>query len=223
MTNPGLKNTGRRIRTGSSNDALVEERRLQIIKCATLVFVEKGYEKSKMADIARECRMSYGAAYHYVGSKEDVLFLIVNYANTSSDRLIETVREKIQDLPPREALATSIREYLQYVDALQDTLIVINHTWIDLTPEDRKTVYAAQERALGFFESVIHQGVRSGDFVVTDPLLMANNVVTLAQQWAHRRWFLRKRYTFAQYCDRLNETFFKEVGIHHEMQPAHIT
>lgn len=53
-----------------------------------------------------------------------------------------------------------------------------------------------------FFEEVLKRGVELGEFSISDPKLMAHNIVVMGHSWALRRWYLRKYWTF--------ETFVRE-------------
>ena len=41
----------------------------QLLNCATRVFIEKGYRRTQMADVAREMGVSAGTLYGYVEGK----------------------------------------------------------------------------------------------------------------------------------------------------------
>lgn len=60
----------------SARQALVEERRSQILRAAAKVFAAKGYERATIADIARAARVAEGSIYNYFKNKEDVLVTI---------------------------------------------------------------------------------------------------------------------------------------------------
>ena len=49
-----------------------KERRQEIIDTAMKVFYEKGYEKTAIADIAREMHVAQGLCYRYFSSKEEL-------------------------------------------------------------------------------------------------------------------------------------------------------
>jgi AcrR family transcriptional regulator len=54
----------------------VEKKHDQIVKGASNVFLEKGFHPTTMREISKAAGMSMGQMYHYVSSKDDVLFLI---------------------------------------------------------------------------------------------------------------------------------------------------
>lgn len=50
-----------------------EEAKARILNTATEMFLEKGYKKTKMTEIARKLGVSKGALYQYYNSKEELL------------------------------------------------------------------------------------------------------------------------------------------------------
>ena len=62
--------------SSSVNSELIERKHQQIVEGACKVFFEKGYHPTTTRDIARECGMSIGQLYHYISSKDDVLYLV---------------------------------------------------------------------------------------------------------------------------------------------------
>jgi AcrR family transcriptional regulator len=60
----------------SHNFSLVEKKHQQIVDGACKVFFTKGYHPTTTRDIARACGMSMGQLYHYISSKDDVLYLV---------------------------------------------------------------------------------------------------------------------------------------------------
>jgi AcrR family transcriptional regulator len=49
------------------------DKRRTILRAAVRVFSRKGYDASRVSDIAREAGVAYGLVYHYFENKEDVL------------------------------------------------------------------------------------------------------------------------------------------------------
>ena len=49
------------------------DRRGQILAAAVRAFAARGYDATRVGDIAREAGVAYGLVYHYFDSKEDVL------------------------------------------------------------------------------------------------------------------------------------------------------
>lgn len=71
-----------------------EERRQEILDTAIRLFYEKGYEKTSIADIAKEMNVAQGLCYRYFPSKE-ILFdtAIDQYASLLVDRMTEILKQ----------------------------------------------------------------------------------------------------------------------------------
>lgn len=53
--------------------AATEDKRALILRAAVRVFAARGYEATRVSDIAKEAGVAYGLVYHYFGSKDAVL------------------------------------------------------------------------------------------------------------------------------------------------------
>ena len=60
----------------TQNASLIEKRNQQIVDGALTVFLNKGYHPTTIREIAKACQMSMGQLYHYISSKDDVLYLV---------------------------------------------------------------------------------------------------------------------------------------------------
>lgn len=84
------------------------DRRQQILDAAVRVFAARGYEASRVGDIAAEAGVAYGLVYHYFGSKEAVLEAVFREA---WGRLLGAVAQAEQTAgtaPERLALVVKI-------------------------------------------------------------------------------------------------------------------
>ena len=66
----------KKIPTTIKDQELVAQRRSEIIEVATRLFLERGFHKTSIRDIARACPFNLASLYMYVSSKEDILFLV---------------------------------------------------------------------------------------------------------------------------------------------------
>lgn len=62
--------------SGSADRQLTEMKRRLIVDGASSVLFDKGYGKTSIRDIATACGMSMGQLYHYISSKDDILYLM---------------------------------------------------------------------------------------------------------------------------------------------------
>jgi len=50
----------------------------KIFQAAIKVIAEQGYHNTRISDIAKEAGVAYGLVYHYFGSKENIMFIILD-------------------------------------------------------------------------------------------------------------------------------------------------
>jgi len=61
---------------GPADRELTEMKQRQIVEGASKVLFDKGFGKTSIRDIASACGMSMGQLYHYISSKDDILYLM---------------------------------------------------------------------------------------------------------------------------------------------------
>jgi AcrR family transcriptional regulator len=87
----------------------VSDRQRQIFIEAAKLFVAKGYEATSMSDIAEAVQITKAGLYHFVSSKEDLLFTIMSY---SMDRLrLDVIEPALAVEDPLERLKLIVRNH----------------------------------------------------------------------------------------------------------------
>jgi AcrR family transcriptional regulator len=187
------------IRTYSKNEKLVSLRRGQIARYAARLFVKNGYGRVNLRQIASACGMSIGNLYHYVGTKEDILYLVFDYVMSEVVEFIEAISPTYDALPPTESLRRAIDTYYRKVDDLQDSVVFMYQETKELQPDARKRVFELERRLSYVFESILDRGYASGEFKISGSPIIAQSIVILGQMWAFRRWLLGKYYVLEEY------------------------
>ena len=84
----------------------IEAKHQKIVEGACRVFFKKGFHPASMREIAEAAGMSMGQMYHYISSKDDVLFLIHKYSQTIwYQHLMDSNIENTKDPSKKMALA----------------------------------------------------------------------------------------------------------------------
>jgi AcrR family transcriptional regulator len=118
MTNPAASPVQRRGRGRPPTPGLEERRRAQIIQSAVTVFVERGYEATTMADIAKHAGIGQGTLYRYVASKRELLDLVFDYV---VEELVGAVQPLLQPGESLSSPAELIGRTDAALSALRDT------------------------------------------------------------------------------------------------------
>lgn len=98
----------------TQNSALIEKRHQQIVDGACKIFFEKGYHPATTREIAKACGMSIGQFYHYISSKDDVLYLVHKHMQKVwHDYLEKSDMEQIDD--PLKKLTEALHHSLDFM------------------------------------------------------------------------------------------------------------
>ncbi len=122
-------------------DSRFDRRMAELLSHATDVFYERGYEGASMRDLSRASGMSLAGLYHYVDSKERLLFLIQRHTFST---ILVSLREKLSaSADPVDRLRIFINNHLEYFLANMKAMKVLSHEDDVLTGE-----YAEQVQAI---------------------------------------------------------------------------
>lgn len=127
-----------------------------ICRTAARVFYEKGYDGASMQDIAEAVGLTKAGLYHHVGSKDQLLFEIMNYG---MDILDETVLAKVRSISdPRQKLRATISGHIDLIVRARDLEItVILHENRSLKGELRKKINARKRAYVEYLTDLIAQ------------------------------------------------------------------
>lgn len=189
---------------------LIKKRREQMIRGAVNLFKQKGFHRTTTREIAKESGFSIGTLYEYIGSKEDILYLVC-------DSIYDEVSERLlRQIPPHkegiERLKLAISSFFKIIDVMQDEVLVMYQEAKSLPKEALPYVLQKEHEMTNMFEQIIKDCVNSGHLELTDEEveLWANNIIIQGHMWTFRRWILRKKYTLEQYTDLQIKQLLKE-------------
>lgn len=128
---------------------MIESKQLQIVHGALKLFFAQGFHPTTIREIAETCNMSMGQLYHYISSKDDVLYLVHQYFHklwfdfieaqnieqyhTPMERLIEFLKANIIFVSENKKLIQFISTETKYLkkDYLKEVLKMEQETTIN--------------------------------------------------------------------------------------------
>ena len=160
----------------------IEARFGQILEAGRTAFARRGYHQASMREIARAAGLSLAGLYHYVGGKDELLFLVLDHA---LDTLIGALDVAVAEArTPELKLLALIRTHLDFGFHHASALKIINRDY-DLLSGARRADIAAKRQAYVGRGLVILRELdphgRSGDELIsaTNLLLgMLNGIAT---------------------------------------------
>lgn len=88
-----------------------QARKEEVFKTAAKLMVQKGYAGTSMADLAKAVGVNKATLYHYISSKQDLLFQILQHAMEGLERVVIEPTKQLSD--PEERLREMIRLHVQ--------------------------------------------------------------------------------------------------------------
>ncbi|MCE3550895.1 TetR/AcrR family transcriptional regulator [Pseudonocardia sp. RS11V-5] len=129
-------NRRRAARTDTAPPFRADDGRWQeLLDIAARIFARKGYRSTTLQDIADEFGVLKGSLYHYIRSKDELLFEVVRTVYAGG---LENLRELAEaELDPVERLRAVIRGHVRYlIDNLVETTVLL-HEFDQLSAENR--------------------------------------------------------------------------------------
>jgi AcrR family transcriptional regulator len=162
---------------------VIQARYEGILRAAAEVFGRRGFHQASIREIARAASLSLAGLYHYVGGKEELLFLVLARAldalHTGLDRALATART------PENKLLALIRTHLEFAFRRPLELKLINRDW-ELLAEPWHAEIAARrngyvQRGLAILRELDPHG-RPGDELMSATTLLLGMLNGIARR-----------------------------------------
>lgn len=190
------------IPTQVKNQALVAQRRRQIVDASVNLFIENGFHKTTTRQIARASGISIGSLYEYIATKEDVLYLVCDAIHAEIERGVAQALTRAKK--GKNPLSEVIREYFMVCHRMNDHILLIYQETQSLPAKWQRVVLENEIRITGIFTGVLAKLMQSGDLPRISARrldLVAHNISVLGHMWTFRRWFLANHYSVDEYID----------------------
>lgn len=197
----------RKIPTTVKDPGLVAQRRAKIVDAATRLFLDRGFHKTSIRDIARACGLNVASLYMYVSSKEDILFLVAQHVGVEKTKSLEGVLPLDSD--PVGATKLAFRRYCEVVDRHRPHVKLLYRELDELPPARQQIVLEAEEAVIRVFEDIVGKGMASGAFRRVEPRLVAHSAVFLAHMWAIKGWALKRYLNFDQFIQHQTQLLLR--------------
>jgi AcrR family transcriptional regulator len=142
----------------------------RILRISAELFARNGYHGTGINELSKAVGLGRGALYHYIGSKETLLYEI---SKTQVDRMNAFAESLLaRDLDAEPQLRALARELLRNIAEHRAEWTVFFREYSALTGEWRDRVVAARERYEAHWRQTLQQGAREGVFAPVPPLLV---------------------------------------------------
>lgn len=159
-------------------------RESEIYEVATRVFRDKGYHGTSMRDIADELGIQKPSLYHYISSKQDLLFRIFEQGTGAlTDQLDEIVRS---DASATVKLERAVESHLTALcDQLEFFTVYLREQKF-FSGKQMQQVRLEAQRHADLLEKIVNQGIAAGEFRHVDAKVTALAIIGMCNwlfQW----------------------------------------
>jgi len=146
----------------SNNNRIDSPRYQDILDVAAKIFKQKGYHHANISDIAAEVGLQKGSLYHYIKSKEDLLYDIFIF---SIEQYIKAFSEIIKQSKQYDIiLKEAIIAHISPADSKLDRFYVGIHEFHNLTGGYKKIAREFLSKYQGMWLDILEKGKQAGLF-----------------------------------------------------------
>ncbi|MCX5997783.1 MAG: TetR/AcrR family transcriptional regulator, partial [Chloroflexi bacterium] len=175
------------------------------------LFRGKGYEGTSLRELAAACKMSVGSIYNYVGTKQDILYLIMEEFTVRPPDLRGELLKYYEKGEVAAALKEFIHQFFLISNRHQEYILFTYQEARHLGTDARSTIRKVADEDMAILEELLRLGMKTGEFVVNNPTVTAHSIISLAHMWAIRRRFLKDKCNIDEYIETVTDMILKSV------------
>lgn len=164
-----------------------DSREAEILQAAARIFQRKGYAATTILDIANAVGLLKGSLYHYIDSKEDLLFRVIHETHRTS---LESTKMKLIGRTAIDGIRTFIFESVMFVAEHPEQAATFYSEYRHLTGDHLSTIVALRNENEAILETLLRRAQEDGA-VRSDihPKLMTLHIlgtITSLHNWYRR-------------------------------------
>lgn len=156
------------------------DKQVQIMETAEILFAEKGFNGTSVRDIAENANVNLAMISYYFGSKDKLLEALFDYRGEYFKLKLESMIDD-KKLSSLEKMNTLIDHYIDKITKQQCfSRIMVREQVVNHTGITADLIFQMKKRNQELIAKLIHQGQRNGEFKknIDIPLMMATLIGT---------------------------------------------
>jgi AcrR family transcriptional regulator len=199
------------IKVAAKKHHAIEAKHRQIVEGACRVFLKKGFHPTSTREIEEAAGMSMGQLYHYISSKDDVLFLMHKHMQTRfyQHQMDSRIEEKKS---PSERLELALRTSIDFLVENKDLIQFIYTESKYLTKAHLRVVLEMDDKnVVEYWRELVREALQEQG-VDTDVDIAANLITYTNVFLPLRGWNLKSR-PLKELTEFLVDFVFKGLGL----------
>lgn len=190
---------------------LIEKKQEQIVEAACRLFFKKGFHGTSIREIANESGMSMGQLYHYISSKDDILFLVAKHMQELwYENLIEFGFEETEE--PLARLTRAIRSSIEFPAKHKKLLQFIYTESKYLGKEHLNIILKMDDQNVsGFFQNLLEEVNKK--YPIEEDIALAAKYITFVTVFIALRGWNLKQWSLEESVDFQVRFILKGLGL----------
>jgi AcrR family transcriptional regulator len=159
----------------------------EVLDAAAKVFYERGYADASVQDVADELGILKGSLYHYIETKEDLLFRLLEELHDEVQAILEEVAAA-EGLKPLQSLALYVRKQVQFNLENLPRVAVYYNDYERLSPDRRAQIVARRKLHERFVAELIERAQELGEASSELDARLLSNFIHGTIIWTYR-WY----------------------------------
>jgi AcrR family transcriptional regulator len=159
----------------------------EVLDAAAKVFYERGFADASVQDVADELGILKGSLYHYIETKEDLLFRLLEELHDEVQAITEEVAAA-EGLEPLERLELYVRKQVLFNLENLPRVAVYYNDYERLSPDRRAQIVSRRRLHERYVTEVIEEAQRSGEANPELDARLLSNFIHGAFIWTYR-WY----------------------------------
>jgi AcrR family transcriptional regulator len=187
QTAPRGKRTRNQRRSAGKNRGNGARRDQEVLDAATKVFHSRGYADASVQHIADELGILKGSLYHYIDSKEDLLFRLLDETHNEVQAILDEVAA-MDGMPPLDRLREYIMRQVEYTSRNLAKMAIYYPDADQLSAARRKEIYRKRRVHEQFVASLISEAQERGEVDQAVDAHLSTDYLFGSMIWVYR-WY----------------------------------
>jgi TetR/AcrR family transcriptional regulator, regulator of autoinduction and epiphytic fitness len=146
-----------------------DRRKAEIVRTATALLSEHGYQGMNLEDVAEQTDIAKATLYHYFSGKDELVAAVIEALTVDVNQRLEQELDEVAGRTHLEQLRTLIREQLRILtDTAPEVATVFS--WPKAWPESfQEIIKESRRRHDAIFRRVVEAGLAAGEFDCPNP------------------------------------------------------
>lgn len=183
----------RKISANVKDIDLVKQKREEIIRAASKVFIEKGFHQATIRDICKATGFGPGTLYNYIKKKEDILYLVYNKLTMMlTECLVGAINNGERD--PSAQFKEALTKKIDIIWDYQDLILLMYQETASLDKESRHNILKRESDFVGLFRTILERDEEKRVVKNKGNAMGPDIIAYLLAFIPLRRWNLKQRF-----------------------------